>query len=125
MAPKRLFVAVSRLNAIAFVLFLVGATLGAGAQAAEAPRKVAVVSFGLFGDQDVFRSEASDAAKIVASRFGGNPVVVQYNTKEGGKATVAGLETTLQTTAEKLNPQRDILFLILTSHGSRRGLAVV
>ena len=33
-------------------------------------RKVSVVSFGLFGDQRVFRSEATGAAQVVASRFG-------------------------------------------------------
>jgi hypothetical protein len=32
--------------------------------------KVSVVSFGLFGDQDVFRTEATGAAQVVAGRFG-------------------------------------------------------
>jgi hypothetical protein len=32
--------------------------------AAEDPRKVTVVSFGLFGDQGVFRSESTGAAKL-------------------------------------------------------------
>jgi hypothetical protein len=125
MAPKIFVAAVRRLNAFVVAFFLIAASLAASAQAAEAPRKVAVASFGLFGDQDVFRSEATDAAKIVASRFGGDPVVVQYNTKQGGKVTIAGLDATLQATAEKLNRERDILFLILTSHGSPNGLAVV
>ena len=38
--------------------------------AAEDLRKVTVVSFGLFGDQGVFRREATGAAQIVGSRFG-------------------------------------------------------
>jgi len=122
MGGKGFVAAVSRFSAIIVAFFLIVAS---PAQAADAPRKVAVVSFGLFGDQDVFRNEASEAAKIVASRFGAGPVVVQYNTKGGGKATVAGLEATLQATAEKLNLERDILFLILTSHGAPNGLAVV
>ena len=46
--------------------------------AAEDLRKVTVVSFGLFGDQGVFRSEATGAAQIVASRFGGSLVVVNH-----------------------------------------------
>ena len=125
MAPKGFVAAVSRLNALVVAFFLIVVSLTAGAQATDGQRKVAVVSFGLFGDQDVFRSEATDAAKIVAGRFGGNPVVVQYNTREGGKATITGLEATLQATTEKLNRERDVLFLILTSHGSRNGLAVV
>src|ERR1700693_3826564 len=93
--------------------------------AVEDARKVSVVSFGLFGDQDVFRSEATGAAQVVASRFGGDPVVVQFNTKKGGGATIESLDATLQATAEKLNRERDILFLILTSHGAGNGLAVL
>jgi hypothetical protein len=42
----------------------------AAAHAAENPRKMTVVSFGLFGDQGVFRREATGAAQIVANRFG-------------------------------------------------------
>ena len=86
---------------------------------------LAVVSFGLFGDEGVFRREATGAAQIVANRFGGDPVVVKYNTKTGGSATVETLATTLQAEAKKMNGESDILFLILTSHGSRDGLAVV
>ncbi len=38
------------------------------AHAVEDARKVSVVSFGLFGDQGVFKSEATGAAQVVASR---------------------------------------------------------
>jgi hypothetical protein len=72
----------------------------------------------------VFRSEATGAAQIVASRFGGSPVVVKFNTKTGGGATVEALAATLQAAAKTMNGESDILFLILTSHGSRDGLAV-
>jgi hypothetical protein len=44
--------------------------------AAEDPRKITVVSFGLFGDERVFQREAIGAAQIVANRFGGDPVTV-------------------------------------------------
>ena len=50
--------------------------------AAEELRKVTVVSFGLFGHQGVFRREATSAAQIVANRFGGDPVVVKFNSKQ-------------------------------------------
>ena len=96
----------------------------AAAHAAENARKVTVVSFGLYGDQGVFRSEATGAAQIVASRFGGGPVVVRFNTKTGGSATVETLAATLQAEAKKMNGENDILFVILTSHGSPDGLAV-
>jgi hypothetical protein len=47
-----------------------------------------------------------------------------FNTKTGRNATVETLAATLQAEAKKINGDRDILFLILTSHGSQEGLAV-
>jgi Peptidase C13 family len=116
---------VSRLCLPVIVFFLTLAPIVPTAHAAENPRKIAVVSFGLFGDQGVFRREATGAAQIVANRFGGDPVAVKFNTKTGGNATVETLATTLQAEAKKMNGESDIMFLILTSHGSRDGLAVV
>jgi hypothetical protein len=87
-------------------------------------RKVSVVSFGLFGDQGVFRSEATGAAQVVASRFGSGPINVQYNSKKGGGATIEALAMSLQGAANTMDADNDVLFLILTSHGSRHGLAV-
>jgi hypothetical protein len=83
-----------------------------------------VVSFGLFGDQGVFRSEATGAAQIVASRFGNGPVDVKFNSKKGGAATVDALSKSLQVAAKGIDVESDVLFLILTSHGSPGGLAV-
>ena len=115
---------VSRLGAPLIALSLTLAPLFAAAHAAETARKVTVVSFGLYGDQGVFRSEATGAAQIVASRFGGGPAVVKFNTKTGGDATVDTLAATLQGEAKKMNGESDVLFVILTSHGSPDGLAV-
>ena len=116
---------VRRLSVLVIVFFLTLSSTIATVHAAENPRKMTVVSFGLFGDEGVFRREATGAAQIVASRFGGDPVIVRSNTKTGGNATVETLATTLQAEAKKMNGESDILFLILTSHGSRDGLAVV
>jgi hypothetical protein len=91
---------------------------------AEDARKVSVVSFGLFGDQGVFRREAIGAAKIVADRFGSGPINVQYNSKKGGGATIESLARSLEVAATELDGENDVLFLILTSHGSPTGLAV-
>jgi hypothetical protein len=91
---------------------------------AHADAKVSVVSFGLFGDQGVFRSEATGAAQIVASRFGNGPVDVKFNSKKGGGATVDALAKSLQAAAKGIDAENDLLFLILTSHGSPGGLAV-
>jgi hypothetical protein len=92
-------------------------------QAVDA-RQVSVVSFGLFGDQGVFRSEAIGAARVVAGRFGSDPIDVRYNSKKGGGATIEALAKSLQVAANGLDIDNDILFLILTSHGSPASLAV-
>jgi hypothetical protein len=59
---------VSRLSAPLIALFVTFGTMCAPVCAEDA-RKVTVMSFGLFGDQGVFRREAG-AAQIVGSRFG-------------------------------------------------------
>ncbi len=82
---------VSRLIAPLIALFVTLAAMHAPVHAAEDFRKVTVVSFGLLGDQGVFRREATGAAPIVGSRFGQGSVVVRFNTKKGGGATVGAL----------------------------------
>ncbi|MCP3414869.1 C13 family peptidase [Bradyrhizobium brasilense] len=115
---------ISRLGAplVAFVLTV--APLASPVHAVEDARKVSVVSFGLFGDQGVFRSEATGAAQVVAGRFGSGPVNVQFNSKKGGGATIEGLAKSLQAAANGMDAENDVLFLILTSHGSPDGLAI-
>ena len=115
---------ISRLAAPLIALVLAVAPLGSPVHAVEGARKVSVVSFGLFGDQGVFRSEATGAAQVVAGRFGRGPINVQYNSKKGGGATIQGLAMALQAAANGMDTENDILFVILTSHGSRAGLAV-
>jgi Peptidase C13 family len=113
---------VSRLAAPVIVLGLIVAPWVSPAYADV--RKASVVSFGLFGDQSVFRSEATGAAQIVASRFGNGPVDVQFNSKKGGGATIEALGKSLQAAANGIDAESDVLFLILTTHGSPAGLAV-
>jgi hypothetical protein len=115
---------ISRFGTALLAFFMTFAPVLGAVRAVEDPHKVSVVSFGLFGDQSVFRREATGAAQIVASRFGGGPVIVSFNTKTGGGATIEALAATLQDMAKQLHGQNDILFLILTSHGSPHGLAV-
>jgi len=81
MPPRGFLAGLAWLKAIAVAAMMTFAPLDTGAQAAETPRKLAVISFGLFGDQGVFRSEATGAAQIVSNRFGGDPVTVKFNTK--------------------------------------------
>ena len=103
---------------LAPVVFLASAT------PAGASPKVTVLAFGLFGAQSVFESEAKGAASIVAQRLGADLVVVRANTKTRGDVTIASIGNILQSTAERMDRESDILFLILTSHGSQDGVAV-
>jgi len=107
---------------VAFILTVGSAVLPG--HAVEDARKVGVVSFGLFGDQGVFRSEATGAAEVVADRFETGPVDVEYNSRKGGSATIEALARSLQVAANRLDAEKDILFVILTSHGSPDGLAI-
>jgi hypothetical protein len=104
---------------LASVLLFVAASMPAAAEP-----NVTVVAFGLFGAQSVFESEAKGAANIVAQRLGANPVVVRANTKTRADVTVASIGATLQSAAEHMDRKNDVLFLILTSHGSQDGVAV-
>ena len=115
---------IRRLGAPLIVFVLIVAASVSSMHASEDARKVSVVSFGLFGDQGVFRREATGAAQVVARRFGSGPINVQYNSKKGGGATIEALARSLRLAANGLDAERDVLFLILTSHGSRAGLAV-
>jgi hypothetical protein len=115
---------IGRLGPALIALVLIVAPLASTARAVEDARSVSVVSFGLFGDQGVFRSEATGAAQIVADRFGSGRIDVQYNSRKGGGATIEGLARSLQAAADGMDTENGILFLILTSHGSPDGLAV-
>jgi hypothetical protein len=105
--------------ALAPVLFLACASIPAGASP-----KVTVLAFGLFGAQSVFESEAKGAADIVAHQLDASAVVVRANTKRRGEVTIASIEDELQSAAKGMDRENDILFLILTSHGSQAGVAV-
>jgi hypothetical protein len=94
------------------------------ALSAEANPNVAVLAFGLFGAQSVFQSEAAGAASIAAQRLGASPVIVRANTKTRGDVTVASIGDTLETAGQRVARESDVLFLILTSHGSQDGIAV-
>ncbi len=86
--------------------------------------KVVVAAFGLYGDQGVFESEANGAARLVADRFGGSPVIVRANTKRRDDANLETVAAALQSAAEAMDVENDILVLILTSHGAQGGLEV-
>jgi hypothetical protein len=115
---------IRRRCALLVALMLTVALLVSPACAIEDGRKVGVVSFGLYGDQGVFRAEATGAARVVANRFETGASDVRYNSKKGGGATIEALARSLQVAAGSLDAENDVLFLILTSHGSPDGLAI-
>jgi hypothetical protein len=115
---------IRRLVAPLVALVLTVAPSVSPVHAVEDARKVGVVSFGLFGDQGVFKAEATGAAQVVAGRFETGPIDVQYNSRRGGSATIEALARSLQVAASRLDAEKDVLFLILTSHGSPDGLAI-
>jgi hypothetical protein len=87
-------------------------------------REAYIVSFGLFGDQSVFESEARGAAEILSQRLVGAQSVVRFNTKRGGAATPRVLAAALKAAGQAMDPSEDVLVVALTSHGSPDGLAV-
>jgi hypothetical protein len=82
------------------ILAVVTATVAALAE--NGAHKTAVISFGLSSEQDLFRSEATGAARVVANRFGGDPVIVRFNTRKNGAATVEALAATIETTGKNI-----------------------
>jgi hypothetical protein len=87
-------------------------------------RETYIVSFGLFGGQSVFESEARGAAEILSQRLAEALVVVRFNTKRGGTATPSALAAALKAAGRVMDPSEDLLVVALTSHGSPDGLAV-
>jgi Peptidase C13 family len=119
MVVYKLIEKIFTVGVLAPALLLAFASIPAGASP-----KVTVLSFGLFGAQSVFESEAKGAADIVARQLDANAVVVRANTKRRGDVTIASIENALQSAAERMDRENDLLFLILTSHGSQAGVAV-
>jgi hypothetical protein len=98
------------------------------ASSREGVREIYIVSFGLFGPESVFASEAEKAAQILRARLQASAdaqVLVRFNDKRTGSATSATLAKALRTAGEAMDPQKDVLVVFLTSHGSPDGLAVV
>jgi len=92
---------------------------------AERPARGYVVAFGLSDEQSVFHSEATRGAAILAEYYGrGITPVVHANTKKVRDATVARVRSAIVSVAGRMDRDKDVLFVFLTSHGSRKGLAV-
>jgi len=87
---------------------------------------VYILSFGLWGPQSVFESEAKGAARILEAQFGSKGrSIVRFNTKRRAGATPQSLVAAAAAAGQILDPAEDILVLVLTSHGSPEGIGLV
>jgi hypothetical protein len=87
---------------------------------------VYILSFGLWGPQSVFESEARGAARILEAQLGAKGrSIVRSNTKRRAGATPEALVAAAEAAGRTLDPAEDIVVLVLTSHGAPEGIALV
>ena len=87
---------------------------------------VYILSFGLWGPQSVFESEARGAARILEAQLGSKGrTIVRFNTKRRADATPPSMLAAARAAGQALDPAEDIVVLVLTSHGAPEGLGVV
>ncbi|MBS0613585.1 MAG: caspase family protein [Proteobacteria bacterium] len=82
------------------------------------------------GEERVFEQEVKLAAAAIGRRYGtvGHSLLLINDERDLDSqplATVAGLELALKGLAAKMDPRQDILFLVLSSHGSDDPLLAV
>lgn len=93
-------------------------------------RDLYFVGFAGYGDQDVFRKEVERVRELFDREFGtGGHSLVLVNSPvtldRYPLATLENLKIVLAALGKQLDPQEDVVFLFLTSHGGRRsGLAL-
>ncbi|MHB8678108.1 MAG: C13 family peptidase [Rudaea sp.] len=96
------------------------------------PGKQNLYFIGFAGDaeEDVFRNEAEYASNLFAKRFdaAGHELLLVNNPATLSRyplATLTNLETAVDAIARKMDRDNDILFLLLTSHGTQDHLLYV
>src|SRR4051812_17435538 len=85
-----------------------------------------IVSFGLYGPESVFESEARRAAAVLREWLGSDAQpLVGFNGKRRASATVDTLAASLRAAVAAMDVANEVLVVVLTSHGSPDGLAIV
>lgn len=85
-----------------------------------------ILSFGLWGAQSVFESEAKGASRILETQLGSaGRSVVGFNTKRRFGATPETMLEAVRTVGRTLDPDEDVFVLVLTSHGGPDGIGMV
>jgi hypothetical protein len=82
------------------------------------------------GEQDIFKREEQFAQQVLGEHFGSEDRSVDLINDNDDRdsyplATVSALQQSLKLIASRMDVDQDVLVLMLTSHGSRDGLAVV
>lgn len=120
------------------LILILGCSVSAGAQNGRGggpfklePQRpghvdVYILSFGLWGPQSVFESEAKGAARILAANWGAKGrVIVRSNTKSRSDASPATILAASKAVGEVIDPHEDVVVLVLTSHGGPDGVGLV
>jgi hypothetical protein len=82
------------------------------------------------GEQDIFKREEQFAQQVLGEHFGSEDRSVDLINDNDDRdsyplATVSALQQSLKLIASRMDVDQDVLVLMLASHGSRDGLAVV
>ena len=85
-----------------------------------------VVTFAGFGDEDVFMRESLGAGQVLAERFDARGRVLHLinnpdTITRHPVASVSNLVLALNGLAARMQPEEDLLFILLTSHGAEGG----
>lgn len=95
---------------------------------AERPGRVDMyaITFAPYAAEDVFRRESAMVAGVMDQRFGTAGKSLQLinhrdTVKDWPWATPLNLQRAIRRFAQVMNPQEDVLFIHLTSHGARAG----
>jgi len=114
---------------MALALGLSGAALAQPASkrlaASQPGTDVYILSFGLWGTQSVFESEARGAARILESSLRTrNRTIVGFNSKRSAGATPQTIRKAVKSVSQVIDSD-DVLVFFLTSHGNTEGAGIV
>lgn len=98
--------------------------IAAVAEGDDARIDLFTLGIGAFGAEEVFNREINYIADDFAQRFGNkaHSIFLSNTRRHPGErplATITSIEQSLNALAQKMNRDQDILFLYVTSHGSR------
>lgn len=114
---------------MAFAMGLLGSALAQPSShrlaSSQPGTDVYILSFGLWGPQSVFESEAKGAARVLeGSLKSKGRTIVGFNTKTRAGATPQTIRSAVQSVSQVIDSD-DVLVFFLTSHGSSDGAAIV